>query len=388
MHRVPRLLTRTASPCWTARITASNSRAWSTPFVRRAHTRRELPYSISEGLGDFLSPEALQVIAVDYQEGLLQRLNEQVKGTDNERTSIAQTVINTATDRSATLAFTYASRALNNSYFLENLKPPPSIPEDGKDHEGRISQKLRNAIREQYGEVTAVKSTVGATALGMSSGYVWLVTDKTGELGVLPTFAAGTMLVRAREQRFYLNGASASFRSMVETPDQSFPTSSEEKDADADDFNFEGDRRQPTPTPTPTPPFGTTTDTAPTSPTSGISHEAAPFNPSSPSRQFSTSAVARQSAMYSRPPSIYSGVINPTDYLNNPETEKQELDSVGEDLFPLFCVSVNEHAWMAGGYGVWGQEEYLKRFWTVLDWAKVSQAYAKFAIAVRRSSQY
>jgi hypothetical protein len=80
MHRVPRLLSRTASPCWTARLRASESRVWSTTAIRHAHTRRQLPYAISEGLGDFLSADALQVLAVDYQEGLLQRLNEQVKG--------------------------------------------------------------------------------------------------------------------------------------------------------------------------------------------------------------------------------------------------------------------------------------------------------------------
>jgi len=30
---------------------------------------------------------------------------------------------------------------------------------------------------------------------------------------------------------------------------------------------------------------------------------------------------------------------------------------------------------MSAGYGVWGKEEYLKRFWTVLDWMKVSHVY-------------
>jgi len=39
---------------------------------------------------------------------------------------------------------------------------------------------------------------------------------------------------------------------------------------------------------------------------------------------------------------------------------------------------VHERSWMAAGYGVWGKEEWLKQFWTVLDWAKVSEAYAKF----------
>ena len=31
-------------------------------------------------MGDFLSPAALKVVAVDYQQGLLDRLNEQIKG--------------------------------------------------------------------------------------------------------------------------------------------------------------------------------------------------------------------------------------------------------------------------------------------------------------------
>jgi Fe-Mn family superoxide dismutase len=44
------------------------------------HVRVPLPYKIEDGLGDFLSPAALRVVAVDYQQGLLDRLNEQIKG--------------------------------------------------------------------------------------------------------------------------------------------------------------------------------------------------------------------------------------------------------------------------------------------------------------------
>ena len=42
-------------------------------------------------------------------------------------------------------------------------------------------------------------------------------------------------------------------------------------------------------------------------------------------------------------------------------------------------MSVHEHAWMAAGYGVWGMETYLERFWTCLDWAAVRDAYAHYA---------
>jgi hypothetical protein len=42
-------------------------------------------------------------------------------GTAEETKSVAQTVIDTAQDRSKSLAFRYASEALNNSFFLDFL---------------------------------------------------------------------------------------------------------------------------------------------------------------------------------------------------------------------------------------------------------------------------
>jgi hypothetical protein len=42
-------------------------------------------------------------------------------GTEHENKSVAQTVISTSDDRSKTLAFNYASLALNNSFFLDHL---------------------------------------------------------------------------------------------------------------------------------------------------------------------------------------------------------------------------------------------------------------------------
>jgi hypothetical protein len=53
---------------------------WSTSR-RTIHVRVPLPYKVEDGMGDFLSPAALKVIAEDYQQGLLDRLNEQIKGT-------------------------------------------------------------------------------------------------------------------------------------------------------------------------------------------------------------------------------------------------------------------------------------------------------------------
>ena len=44
-----------------------------------------------------------------------------IAGTELTDKSVMQTIIDTAPDRSKTLAFNYASQALNNSFFLDNL---------------------------------------------------------------------------------------------------------------------------------------------------------------------------------------------------------------------------------------------------------------------------
>ena len=47
---------------------------------RCLHVRRALPYAVEDGLAPLFSPEALQTLAVDYQQGLLDRLNEETRG--------------------------------------------------------------------------------------------------------------------------------------------------------------------------------------------------------------------------------------------------------------------------------------------------------------------
>ena len=110
--------------------------------IRTMHNRLQLPYPIEEGMGNFLSPEGLRMIAEEYQQGLLDRLNEEVKGeqyglvvqlvsrglntsaplgTPSQNKSVAQTVIDAAQDPDMVLTFNYASEALNNSFFLNSF---------------------------------------------------------------------------------------------------------------------------------------------------------------------------------------------------------------------------------------------------------------------------
>ncbi|QRV91489.1 superoxide dismutase, Fe-Mn family [Ceratobasidium sp. AG-Ba] len=203
-------------------------------------------------------------------------------------------------------------------------KKPPS----GKSsHEDEISAALQQRIINDFGTLGHLKSTMSAAALGMSSsGWVWCVQDAYGTLGIVPTFGHGTILVRNRLHH-------SPFYSPVvgEDPDpRGRPAQS-----------------QPPP-PAASPASGTS---APRSGDTGSNKTRMP-----PSRSLLTENPAYSSGN-----------------LLNSISAFQNFTKIGSVLNPIFCISVHEHAWVSSGYGVWGKEEYLKRFWSVLDWKKVSE---------------
>ncbi|KAH9012911.1 hypothetical protein EDB84DRAFT_1680578 [Lactarius hengduanensis] len=134
-------------------------------------------------------------------------------GTKLENLSVAQIVISTAPHESQTLAFNYASLALGNSFFLHHLKPPTAPARNhesaltGKplSHERTHTHTLASVIAAQLGSLADLKTYVAAAAQGTNSGggaggFVWLVTDALGRLGVVATYGAGTLLVAERRQ--------------------------------------------------------------------------------------------------------------------------------------------------------------------------------------------
>ena len=185
-----------------------------------------------------------------------------------------------------------------------------------------MSVTLAEKIRTQYGELPRLKSTFSATALGMfSSGWVWFVADTGGELGVLPTFGPSTLLIRSRQNMNYVNGRVLG-----------------ENDVDL------------------------------------LSNLNLPRPPSSP---YSKTPHPSSSGPRTRNRFIHS-TADPDQYvkmMREGEMTVARLQNVGDIIYPLFCVPVYEHAWMSAGFGVWGKEDWLKEFWTVLDWGKVSKAY-------------
>lgn len=203
-----------------------------------------------------------------------------------------------------------------------------------------------------FGELSQLKSTFSAAAMGMiNSGWVWLVCDETGEMEIVATFGAGTLLVRSRQ---HLRTA--------EMPILGEPLES----------RYLG---QVAARPKASPNNQAYRSSSASSPTSGLSAPSVDRPPPAHSRSMRSYAKANGNDT----PGIYNNVpLTPS----GQATTTQATSKSGVILTPLLCCSVYEHAWVGTGYGVWGKEEYLKRFWTVVNWDRVNVSYN---IAVRKS---
>ncbi|KAJ7590709.1 Manganese/iron superoxide dismutase [Mycena floridula] len=324
------------------------------PFRRDAHATLDTQnLDFDKGLGRFLPPDALKAVAIDYQQSLLQKLNEEVKDEPEFRElSVVDTIIKAAARREDVLKFNYASMALNNNFFLSQLANPP---EKKHNHQESISPDLAHAIRAQHGSVAQLKSNISAAAMGMfTSGWVWFVTDAAGHTAIVPTFGPGTLLVRSRAYMHDIDiGRDSPLLIMnPRTAEQ------EDQEEEEDQEEYEESSRSPPP---------------PSRPRNG-----------GQSRSIHTSAVRRMDIESGQGIGQVSTPYNTV--AREQAANKKGPDLVGVTLYPLFCLSVHEHAWMSAGYGINGKEEWLKQFWSVVDWKKVSENYDKAYINTRRNT--
>ncbi|WOO77670.1 Putative 37S ribosomal protein S26B, mitochondrial [Vanrija pseudolonga] len=148
---------------------------------------------IFSGIDGFLGAKEVQRLD-EWQGGLWGRLQEEVRSNprlapirlkwDNDRFDVAELLAFSAREPSLSLAFNYASLLVNNSYFLEGLNPdtPKPVPAQFAPLEDRVASYASGII---------------------GSGWLWLVKagEEIGDFDVVPTFAAGSLLVTARAQR-------------------------------------------------------------------------------------------------------------------------------------------------------------------------------------------
>ena len=139
--------------------------------------------------------------------------NSNRTGERFEIQSVAQIVISTATDKSQTLAFNYASLAINSSFFLapsrtSRIPPTPSITihtQTSPDTPNTPRAEPRNCADRQDSQPRAhtdfrchhrsatrlSRRSEGLRRRRGAGGFVWFVTDALGRLGIVATYGAG-----------------------------------------------------------------------------------------------------------------------------------------------------------------------------------------------------
>ncbi|KAE8227944.1 hypothetical protein CF326_g7140 [Tilletia indica] len=389
----------------------------------------------NESCEPFLSQKAFQLVSREWQQGLFDRLNDEVRGTELEMSSISETVLALAQDRSKALAFNYASQALNNSFFLNGLMPktqdgPSPVPtKETSLYPGQ--RTFLQAMYASYQNLSSLKSAFSAAAMGMtSSGWVWLVRDAHGKLGVVSTYGAGTLLVQARQQM----GDAGALTSWIVDPNAESAAEGEQSPSAAvgkgkagaggvtaaagqdvsavqrDNVGGAMGGGVIAPSTAPAPAMteskagegkDDTTANRVVPPASGSSvSPAAKGNMGGTIgggigvRSFSTTSsnpgpmlddLAGTLGKFVNSGSSANqggyGAASPNGQGFRRSTMRRSLDEyeadAGTKLYPLLCVSVHEHAWMAD-YGLWGKEEYLRQFWECVDWSVVDHLYTVY----------
>lgn len=173
------------------------------------------------------------------------------------------------------------------------------------------------------------------------------MTDRTGGLGVVGTYAGGSLLIRERVQvglprrslvlgeieMGSVDAASTPVESAVETTSESKEAVAEEKVAQI------------------------------------------PSRPARKRTMFNAEPLESLS-LRSFSTSARSSVDLISDLLEMKEMKSFGKFEAGRGLRPLLCLSVHPHCYI-NDYGVWGREEYVRRWWQHVDWRAVEDSYAE-----------
>ncbi|POW05856.1 hypothetical protein PSTT_09430 [Puccinia striiformis] len=338
-----------------------------------------LPFSIEKGLDPFLSAKTVKSLAIDWQDGLLDRLNQHVKGTSAEHKSLFDTIIDLAKDRTQVIPFNLASEALNNSFFLNGLKQANPNDTLNRPTEGSL---LATAIDETYGSMTQFISYFSNAAMGMSSsGYIWLVCDQDGTLGICATYGAGTILVQNREQRGDWPLAIKSPQIGLDASGRPIPKQQQQQQQQQNSAIGSGQEIPPfSPDHHHHSPQGNS-NLRSFSTTSSV--EQIPIDPLKTTEKVVANKpiVSFADSLFASPtPAPPSPTKQSTSLPINRAITRKNTNPAEKfnHLHPLLNLPVSERAYLID-HGVWGKDNYLKQFWKFVDWNHVHNSFVKFA---------
>ncbi|KAH9860797.1 hypothetical protein J1614_012130 [Plenodomus biglobosus] len=170
-------------------------------FTRNTYSVPSLNNHIAlqqNGIPGLLTPGGFKTAYTDYQQHMIDELNESTAGTPYENQDPKALVIEFARDPTKAYAFNVASMAFNNHFFFRGINANPDV-------QPRPSEDLEMQISKDFSSRDTLRETFLATAEAMfGPGFVWLVqTNDTqfGSLRIVPTYLAGSPLSGAHYRR-------------------------------------------------------------------------------------------------------------------------------------------------------------------------------------------
>lgn len=144
------------------------------------HTLPALPYAM-DALAPTISAETLEFHYGKHHKAYVDNLNNLIKGTEFENTSLEEIV-----KKSSGGIFNNAAQVWNHTFYWNSMKPNGG---------GAPTGALADAINAKWGSFDAFKEAFSKCAVTtFGSGWAWLVKTPSGELDLVSTSNAATPL--------------------------------------------------------------------------------------------------------------------------------------------------------------------------------------------------
>lgn len=144
------------------------------------HKLPELPYPL-DALAPHISKETLEFHYGKHHQTYITNLNNLIKGTEFENSSIEEIV-----KKSSGGIFNNAAQVWNHTFYWFSLAPKA---------DGTPTGTLLDAINKKWGSFEEFKKAFNTCAAGtFGSGWAWLVKNQDGSLDLLSTSNAATPL--------------------------------------------------------------------------------------------------------------------------------------------------------------------------------------------------
>lgn len=139
-----------------------------------------LPYDYT-ALAPAISEETLRYHHDKHEAAYVAKVNELTAGTPYESMTLEDIVC-----RSDGVLFNNAAQAWNHRFYFEALSPAPQSTPSGA---------FAGAVDASFGSFDAMKEQLAKACVALfGSGWVWLVADRSGRLGIMSEQNAGTPL--------------------------------------------------------------------------------------------------------------------------------------------------------------------------------------------------